>query len=230
MPDTFSKSVSEPDELLPLTSDLVFKQVLGQEESKPILMEFLNDILNLNIQSPDQLILQNPNIDREHQTDKLSTLDIRVQLENRTSIDIEVQVINEHNIEPRALYYTCCLCAEQLQKGEDYILLRPSIGLNLLLFDLDKKDNYYRSYVLKDKITNKEYPPLFEIAFLELSKGRRLLSGKKDLPLSKKDLWILFLTAKNKEVQKRMAEQNTTFQAAYDRLVTASSDEELRIQ
>lgn len=106
MPDTFSKSVSEPDELLPLTSDLVFKQVLGQEESKPILMEFLNDILNLNIQSPDQLILQNPNIDREHQTDKLSTLDIRVQLENRTSIDIEVQVINEHNIEPRALYYT----------------------------------------------------------------------------------------------------------------------------
>lgn len=27
-----------------------------------------------------------------------------------------------------------------------------------------------------------------------------------------------------------MAEQNTTFQAAYDRLVTASSDEELRIQ
>lgn len=97
MPDTFSKSVSEPDELLPLTSDLVFKQVLGQEESKPILMEFLNDILNLNIQSPDQLILQNPNIDREHQTDKLSTLDIRVQLENRTSIDIEVQVINEHN-------------------------------------------------------------------------------------------------------------------------------------
>ena len=84
--------------------------------------------------------------------------------------------------------------------------------------------------ITEDKITNKEYPPLFEIAFLELSKGRRLLSGKKDLPLSKKDLWILFLTAKNKEVQKRMAEQNTTFQAAYDRLVTASSDEELRIQ
>ena len=84
--------------------------------------------------------------------------------------------------------------------------------------------------ITEDKITNKEYPPLFEIAFLELSKGRRLLSGKKDLPLSKKDLWILFLTAKNKEVLERMADQNTTFHAAYDRLVNASSDEEFRIQ
>ena len=43
--NTFFSSSIEPDTLLPLTSDVVFKEVLGQEESKPILMGFLNDIL-----------------------------------------------------------------------------------------------------------------------------------------------------------------------------------------
>ena len=42
--NTFFSSSIEPDTLLPLTSDVVFKEVLGQEESKPILMGFLNDI------------------------------------------------------------------------------------------------------------------------------------------------------------------------------------------
>ena len=36
--NTFFSSSIEPDTLLPLTSDVVFKEVLGQEESKPILM------------------------------------------------------------------------------------------------------------------------------------------------------------------------------------------------
>lgn len=44
----------ETVQLLPLTSDIVFKQVFGQEESKPILRVFLNDVLGLDIQSSEQ--------------------------------------------------------------------------------------------------------------------------------------------------------------------------------
>ena len=49
-------------QLLPLTSDIVFKQVFGQEESKPILRVFLNDVLGLDIKSPDQITLLNPTL------------------------------------------------------------------------------------------------------------------------------------------------------------------------
>lgn len=115
--NTFFSSSIEPDTLLPLTSDVVFKEVLGQEESKPILMGFLNDILDMNITSPDQITLLNPELNPEYIDDKLSILDIRVQLQDHTSIDVEIQVIDQHNIEPRALYYVCRLCADQLQKG-----------------------------------------------------------------------------------------------------------------
>ena len=92
--NTFFSSSIEPDTLLPLTSDVVFKEVLGQEESKPILMGFLNDILDMNITSPDQITLLNPELNPEYIDDKLSILDIRVQLQDHTSIDVEIQVID----------------------------------------------------------------------------------------------------------------------------------------
>lgn len=233
--DTFSNSGFEPDSLLPLTSDIVFKEVLGQEESKPILMGFLNDILDMNITSPDQIILLNTELNPEYINDKLSILDIRVQLTDRTSIDIEIQVIDQHNIEPRALYYACRLCADQLQKGEDYSLLRPTIGLNLLCFTLYNDTEYFRSFILKDKKTNAEYPKYLEISFLELFKGSNQLAKTNitnfaDCPytLSTRDQWILFLTTQNKEVQQKLAQNNTTLHAAYERLTTVSSDEKLR--
>ena len=234
--NTFFSSSIEPDTLLPLTSDVVFKEVLGQEESKPILMGFLNDILDMNITSPDQITLLNPELNPEYIDDKLSILDIRVQLQDHTSIDVEIQVIDQHNIEPRALYYVCRLCADQLQKGDDYTQLRPAIGLNLLCFNLYNDSEYFRSFILKDKKTNSEYPNYLEVSFLELFKGVSELTRTKTSDptnfihaLSGKDQWILFLATKNKEVQQKLAENNTTLHAAYERLTTVSSDEKLRI-
>ena len=104
----------------------------------------------MNITSPDQITLLNPELNPERQdNDKLSILDIRVQLQDHTSIDVEIQVIDQHNIEPRALYYVCRLCADQLQKGDDYTQLRPAIGLNLLCFNLYNDSEYFRSLYLK---------------------------------------------------------------------------------
>ena len=51
-----AEAIADPVQLLPLTSDIVFKQVFGQEESKPILRVFLNDVLGLDIKSADQIL------------------------------------------------------------------------------------------------------------------------------------------------------------------------------
>ena len=83
----------ETVQLLPLTSDIVFKQVFGQEESKPILRVFLNDVLGLDIQSSEQITLLNPIIDPKYLDDKMCILDVRVQLSDRSLIDIEIQVL-----------------------------------------------------------------------------------------------------------------------------------------
>ena len=76
----------ETVQLLPLTSDIVFKQVFGQEESKPILRVFLNDVLGLDIQSSEQITLLNPIIDPKYLDDKMCILDVRAQLSDRSLI------------------------------------------------------------------------------------------------------------------------------------------------
>lgn len=219
-----------------MTSDFVFKEVLGQEESKPILMVFLNDILGLSIRTPDQIELINPEVNPEYIDDKLCILDIRVQLSDRTGIDVEIQVVNQHNILPRAVFYTCRLCSDQLKRGDDYSQLRPSLGLNLLCFDLYQDDRFYRSFVLKDKETNDAYAndtSYLEICIFEIRKAlkqihkQRQLETKQLSQLSKKDQWVLFLTSGKKEVLEKLALTDQTFYEAFERLATVSSDEKM---
>lgn len=227
------KTGFENIQLLPLTSDIVFKQVFGQEESKPILRVFLNDILGLDIQSEDQITLLNPEINPGFLDDKMCILDVRIELSDRSSIDIEIQVLNQHNMEARALYYACQLCTDQLHTGEDYSRIAPVYGLNLLCFNLYKDERYYRSFVLKDDETNETYRKTFEIDFFELRKAVKQLSGI-DGPaglevsgLSAKEQWALFLDSGKKEVYEKLGEEKEVFEEAYERLIKASSDQTL---
>ena len=220
-------------QLLPLTSDIVFKQVFGQEESKPILRVFLNDVLGLDIKSPDQITLLNPTLDPKYLDDKMCILDVRVQLSDRSSIDVEIQVLNRYNMESRALYYACQLCTEQLHSGDDYVKIAPVYGLNLLCFDLYQDERYYRSFVLKDKETNALYKQKFEIAFFELRKAVGELSETREVKmlelseLTARDRWALFINSGRKEVCEKLVEEDKTFEEAYERLKKASSDEKL---
>ena len=207
---------SETVQLLPLTSDIVFKQVFGQEESKPILRVFLNDVLGLDIQSAEQITLLNPIIDPKYIDDKMCILDIRVLLANRSLIDIEIQVLNRHNMEQRALYYTCQLCTEQLHTGDDYSKTAPVYGLNLLCFDLYEDSRYYRSFILKDEETNETYRQNFKIAFFELRKAVNELSKTKEVEtlnlsgLTARDQGAQCLTSDQKHVSEKLVEESKT--------------------
>lgn len=228
-----AEAIADPVQLLPLTSDIVFKQVFGQEDSKPILRVFLNDVLGLDIKSPDQITLLNPTLDPKYLDDKMCILDVRVQLSDRSSIDVEIQVLNRHNMESRALYYACQLCTEQLHSGDDYVKIAPVYGLNLLCFDLYQDERYYRSFVLKDKETNALYKQKFEIDFFELRKAVGELSRTKEVKtlalseLTARDRWALFINFGKKEVYEKLVEEDKTFEEAYERLKKASSDEKL---
>lgn len=177
--------------------------------------------------------LLNPTIDPKYLEDKMCILDVRVQLSDRSSINIEIQVLNRHNMEPRALYYACQLCTEQLHSGDDYIKTAPVYSLNLLCFDLYKDERYYRNFVLKDEETNERFRQKFEIAFFELRKAVCSLSQTEEVEklelsrLTARDQWALFLNAGRKEVYEKLVEEDKAFEEAYERLKKASSDEKV---
>ena len=93
----------------PLTNDLLFKAVFGQEneKSKYLLKELLNALLHLQgEQRIKELIHRNPFSIAESYTEKETIFDIKVVLENGDQVDIEMQVEAKQSYRKRSLFYT----------------------------------------------------------------------------------------------------------------------------
>ena len=83
----------------------------------------------------------------------------------------------------------------------------------------------YRRIALCDTETGKEYTDLLEMHILELSKLPP--EQKKETDLLQ---WMRFLGGKCREDFKKMAENNSTFEEAYDVLDRLSADEKKRLE
>ncbi len=75
---------------LPLTNDYIFKRVFACEGSEDILKDFLEAILNIDIQ---KIEVQNPELPKNNKEEKRGILDIKVQLNENTIIDVEMHFI-----------------------------------------------------------------------------------------------------------------------------------------
>lgn len=120
---------------LSLQVDMVFKAVFGQdkEESKIILTDLLNTILNRN--ESDKIISlthKNPINDQLTPDDKESIMDIKVETNNGELIDIEMQVSYESYFPKRSLYYWARLHSTQLSEGQHFDSIKKSICINIM--------------------------------------------------------------------------------------------------
>ena len=105
-------NINKTVERLPLTNDYVFKRVFAKEGNENILKDLLEAVLDIKIEKVE---VQNPEIPKEAIEDKLSVLDIKAQLDEKTIVDIEMQMTNEHNIKYRSLVYLSKNVSGQLQ-------------------------------------------------------------------------------------------------------------------
>ncbi len=111
--------------------DHAFKRLLGNEKHTRITIHFLNSVLVGQPQITHVRIL-NPIHDRENADDKLSILDILAIDELGRFLNIEVQTWLPYGMAQRLAYYVSMSYANQLQKGQDYSELRPSISICVL--------------------------------------------------------------------------------------------------
>ena len=79
------------DELqITLTNDYAFKRLLGSEENKPLLQDFLECILDLTPQQVLDLEFMDKELTKEEFSDKTGILDVKLKLADGTVIDIEI--------------------------------------------------------------------------------------------------------------------------------------------
>ena len=152
------------------TIDFVFKKLFGSPENVGILIGLLNAILKLP-RPIEHVEIVNPFSYQEFADDKLIVLDIRARDIAGRWLNIEMQVSPVAGLLKRMVYYVCTMYADQLEAGEDYVALRPSISICLLGHVLFRDDSVpHHRFSLVDPEHECEIPDSIEVHTVEFPK------------------------------------------------------------
>jgi len=176
---------------LDIKTDFAFKKVFGSEESKDILMNFLNSIIpfasNARIES---LTIVDPYNIPMLKGMKDTFVDVKAVLDDGSHVIIEMQVLNTEGFEKRILYNAAKKYSAQLKKGDNFELLNPVIAITLTDFTLFKDQKAVISHFkLIEKEQLIDYMDDIELIFIELPK---FIKSEDELETIQ-DKWIYFI-------------------------------------
>ncbi len=172
--------MNSPDTLLSPRLDIIFIKLFSEDTE--LLVNLINSVLEL---PEDRRILsvevRTPILLPEAVTKKFNILDVRAEDNNGNKYDIEMQVQKYAAYPKRALFYVCRLYVSEMKPGEDYDVLKPTIGIHFLNYEQfpDHPDFHYH-FEMKDI----RYPDLrltddISLRIFELPKLEKLLKQKK---------------------------------------------------
>ena len=116
-----------------MTNDYLFRAML--QKNNDVLKALIASLLHLNTDQISSAIITNPIILGDSIDAKTFVLDIRVLMNENTIINLEMQVINEKDWPERSLTYLC-RAFDNLNRGEDYLHVKPVVQIGLLDFTL----------------------------------------------------------------------------------------------
>ena len=160
--------------------DFAFKKIFGSEDSKDILISFLNALIYEARPVIQDLEILDPYLAPKIRGIKDTYLDIKAKIidsetgEEQTVI-IEMQVLNLQGFEKRILYNAAKSYSIQLKKGQGYELLNPVIALTITDFVMFADlPNVTSRFVLKEKEFLIDYLIHdIELIFVELPKFKK---------------------------------------------------------
>ena len=176
--------------------DFAFKKIFGSEDSKDILISFLNALIYDYQPVITDLEILNPYVAPKIRGLKDSYLDIKAKIidiatGDRRTVIIEMQVLNVEGFEKRILYNAAKSYSTQLISGQGYSLLNPVIALTITDFVMfSELSNVISRFVLKEKDFLIDYPIYdIELIFVELPKFDKELIELETIV----DKWLYFL-------------------------------------
>jgi predicted transposase/invertase (TIGR01784 family) len=169
----------------------LLNKVFGSERSKPLLINFLNAILDYTGEyAITDLTIIDPYQAPAIKGMKDTFVDVKAILANGSTVIIEMQVLNVEGFEKRVLYNAAKTYAAQLDKGEQYSLLNPVIALTFVDFIMfpEQRETLSR-YKLLETQTLTHYSDDIELIFIELPKFTLSLDDLNNIH----DKWIYFI-------------------------------------
>ena len=157
-------------------TDFVFQRIFGSEDHKPVLLGFLNDLLELDdahrirsvsLLSPEQ----RPKVSEL----KYSIVDVKCVDATGTTYVVEMQVLNVEAFEKRVMYNVAKAYTNQLDAGQMYPDLDDVIGISICDFELWPRKTgstvpMLSRWRMQEQASGALGLPQLQLVFLELPK------------------------------------------------------------
>ncbi len=185
-----------------LTNDYMFRAVF--QENKKALEGLLYALLALPEGSIAAIDIENPIELGKVINDKTCILDLKIMLNDKQLLNIEMQVTDYGNWPERSLTYLC-RAFDHLKGGEDYSMVRPTMHIGIIDFDLPElSPEFYAEYMLLNVKNHEVYSDKFRLRVLNLNQINHVPEGYKNSLYH----WAKLFKATTWEEIKMLAEKN----------------------
>ena len=205
---------------LTLKNDYLFKLLLGSEENKDCLQDFLECVLDMPIGMITDLELLDKELSKDEITDKTGILDVKLRLKDGTTIDIEIQNSWSSEFIPRTLFYWSKMYIEGFKEGEPYTSLTRCITINLVSQGFKLNRAVHSAYSIQEQNSHQSLTDLLEIHFLNLTAVKEaeiqqsITTNKQEKLIN----WLRFIETDDKEVRAMLATTSPILQMLNEKI------------
>ena len=172
-------------------ADLTFKKVFG--EHPELVKSLLNALLPFKSEEEEitSVTYLTPEMVPQTPTRKYSIVDVRCEDAQGRQFIVEMQMVWSAEFKQRVLFNASKAYVKQLNRGEDYSLLKPVYSLNLVneVFEPELDDYYHYYHLVHEEHTEKVIDGL-HLVFVELPKFTPHTFTEKKMQV----LWLRYLT------------------------------------
>lgn len=208
-------------------ADLTFKKVFG--EHPDLVKSLLNALLPFKSEEEEitSVTYLTPEMVPQTPTRKYSIVDVRCEDAQGRQFIVEMQMVWSVEFKQRVLFNASKAYVKQLNRGEDYSLLKPVYSLNLVneVFEPELEDYYHYYHLVHEEHTDKVIDGL-HLIFVELPKFTPHTFTEKKMQV----LWLRYLTEideKTKEVPAELLASPEIAKAVSEIEESAYTEEEL---
>ena len=210
--------------VLPVKRDIIFKIFFADERNIEFLTDFLKSALPIPAEEYDEVVIVDPHLIREHPTDKLGIIDVKLKTVSGRTIHIEIQVAPLPHMAQRIAFYDAKMITEQIGKSEKYKDIRQVISIIITEEEfIPDSQNYHHRFTMYDSINRVELTDIVEVHTLELCK----IQAQTDE--SRLRYWMEFIKAEGEIELEAVAKRDPLIKKAVARLMELSADEKTRL-
>jgi len=209
------------NQLLLLTTDVVFKMFFADERSKDILLYFLQAVLGLPDDEVSELEILNPTINKVNIGDRDYIVDVRLKTKSGHTQIFEMQAKTHPAFNERIACSNARTFSTQLKPGDEFTKLKKVTSIVITKFSIfEDVYDYHNIFEYRTK-NGLLFTDFQQIHTLELPKIPKTAT-------TEKDRWMKFLKIEREEEADMLAQESPIIGKAVLRLKTLSADEEAR--